>query len=1608
MPSGKGSKIASPVLSAASINSGSFPVLSRLPGTPPLSLTLSGQGIHAMQALTPRTGNNIPYDALRSTNRPLLTIKLNEILTHLVTAYCSQDTSLLPSPDRERIEKNIEILKQAPFEIALTESYSINAHSHPQKRIVYVDLGIFDALIKHPELANWDTIAFVVAHEISHTIYAEQTELAPEEKEKWGAHDMENQCDRDALVMMDKARFNVRYAGFEFFPDRELSPDSTNYGLIQSHPNPYARNSFIKEQVRNSYPEAYANESSARIFSGEEIEEIRILSPFEEAMKRKNGPGAKDITAGLLRCFDALAEYLFIISPGYPFANRDYWLTSSESPDLSRSIPDPGWRENFKLFLAVQSSKGISNETALRGKYAKCFPNDTNQERFESFAWHYFVDEINRASFRADLEDRLAQAVSNIRDRAAKEGDIKWLRDGIERIDRIESATRARDLAELKIAGIVLFLDLPDSTKETLIDIFSEIIGIPRKENSGAKVLIALLRALPALDCLRKNNSKRDLPYESILRRFNKVLSERIFNAISATPQNAQETACFIELLSLSLFNGIPVNNLLGRTKVIYKLEAGLLLPHLHAIVKENNKGLIILLFRLLAPETIAEILKDKIIFSFLLENHLFEALAPFDLGRVMPLERIEEIIFSDKLSSFWFVVLDCAAYRYTTKEADELLHRIPSLLKIIENKLKDPEKDGETRQHLAATIEKLLSKNKTPGEFTIDDYCKIFEIYPAIANTDTLLKYIKNAKIEELMQLLRAINFSLGLSDAFQIKIVVKELASRFGIDLDKQMADILVEPNTRGYYRLKPQILNRARGFSQVILSFDDLLGFNKKSSNDLLVSPDEFKEYQEELSDEMFLLLIKTSRSGPKTFLVSAFIDKLIRENRFNEEALMKLTEASGDQTMLNLKIPENGLPPASEGLGRRISHRDLIYLAYFHRHGFDNLRRLATSELQAWFNKYWPHKSTYRDVVLVKLFRDTFNQLSLDDQQLVISLFHHEERAFKFKVNCYEEHIKNQRSLDDKINLLCSIFPEPSPTRDQYLNEILRSTSFTVTEYGSVINPLFSRKSRQYQRKESIALGTVGAALTQESPKNKMEILLWLLGKGGKPGAITMQENGIGANLDELKELFAASKSFRDEIIENFFAGNKGLFSPDNHESLEKFINAALADHLQIKKGDSGSTIKLKQFAEKALKEFFRLGLMSTKLRIMQALINQLIENRGRLSLEALISAFLGALGVVGVKLAQILASRREIEAGYPELYSRLNELKDNANPMTIEEAMEAIYTNPILVSKNVKIIRPVGSASIKGVFLVEIEGREYILKVRRARAYKDLQEEEASFRELLEALKPELKAVYSVSHLPDYAGRIFSWIKEEIDFEKEKSNSRRLNRAVAGHSSKNISVAVPCVVMELSNHNTIIENAAPGVSLKEAEQDPAKAELISTVKSLIQRIFLAQIFREGFFHADPHGGNIFIHQAGDKKLVNFIDTGLCAEIDEATREFLKRITHPLKRDILTALKTFLPPEVFAINQAMIVKEVSAIEKLAPQRQGLALLALFDKLKNYETPDVLVRVFTGISKAPFLFEMFAENRDEYLKVWSFTLVEKARAFLAEGKSRLFKKK
>ena len=202
---------------------------------------------------------------------------------------------------------------------------------------------------------------------------------------------------------------------------------------------------------------------------------------------------------------------------------------------------------------------------------------------------------------------------------------------------------------------------------------------------------------------------------------------------------------------------------------------------------------------------------------------------------------------------------------------------------------------------------------------------------------------------------------------------------------------------------------------------------------------------------------------------------------------------------------------------------------------------------------------------------------------------------------------------------------------------------------------------------------------------------------------------------------------------------------------------------------------------------------------------------------------------------------------------------------------------------------------VAAASIAQVHYAELaDGRSVAVKLLRPGIHRRMQADTTLFyalASLLEWMAPNLRRLKLVTAVDQFT-QISAM---ELDL--------RLEAAAAGKLAENMAddagIAVPWVDLEHTTSGMLVIEWVEGIRIDDVEALTAVGHDIGKITEAAARTFFNQVFRDGFFHADMHPGNIFV--AADGTLVP-IDFGIMGHLDFGERLFLARLlTAMLDRD-----------------------------------------------------------------------------------------------------------
>jgi len=263
-----------------------------------------------------------------------------------------------------------------------------------------------------------------------------------------------------------------------------------------------------------------------------------------------------------------------------------------------------------------------------------------------------------------------------------------------------------------------------------------------------------------------------------------------------------------------------------------------------------------------------------------------------------------------------------------------------------------------------------------------------------------------------------------------------------------------------------------------------------------------------------------------------------------------------------------------------------------------------------------------------------------------------------------------------------------------------------------------------------------------------------------------------------------------------------------------------------------------------------------------------------------------------LGPTFVKLGQIVSTRGDL---YPsEFVKELESLQDDVPPVEIDTAQLPLH----LFSQFSNT--PFKSASIGQVHRATLlDGRDVVVKIKRPGIYDIMKNDTDNVRDIvqfLERLGVDTGTGAGNGYVLDES--IDNLLKES-DYALEVSNAKRFRK----NFRKTTWVKVPKVLEEYCTEDIIVMEYVPSIKLDNAPVNKKKI-----CEALITS-YVKQTMTDGFFHADPHPGNLGMSLDG-KQLV-FYDFGLCIEIDETLRQgFMELLSHIVTKDTKKIVETLI--------------------------------------------------------------------------------------------------
>lgn len=256
--------------------------------------------------------------------------------------------------------------------------------------------------------------------------------------------------------------------------------------------------------------------------------------------------------------------------------------------------------------------------------------------------------------------------------------------------------------------------------------------------------------------------------------------------------------------------------------------------------------------------------------------------------------------------------------------------------------------------------------------------------------------------------------------------------------------------------------------------------------------------------------------------------------------------------------------------------------------------------------------------------------------------------------------------------------------------------------------------------------------------------------------------------------------------------------------------------------------------------------------------------------------------LESLGPIFVKFGQVLSTRRDLLP--TDIADELAKLQDQVPPFSAEEVIATLtraYGVPPQHLFTELNLTPIASASVAQVHIAMLpDGKEVAIKILRPGIAKIIAHDVALLyigASLLERLWVEARRLKPREVVAEFEKHLH----DELDLMREAANASQLRR----NFLNSYLLVVPEVYWDYCQSEVMVMQRMHGTPISHVDALRQQGLDISALASAGVEIFFTQVFRDGFFHADMHPGNIFVNAQGQYIALDFGIMGTLTDIDK---------------------------------------------------------------------------------------------------------------------------
>ena len=258
-----------------------------------------------------------------------------------------------------------------------------------------------------------------------------------------------------------------------------------------------------------------------------------------------------------------------------------------------------------------------------------------------------------------------------------------------------------------------------------------------------------------------------------------------------------------------------------------------------------------------------------------------------------------------------------------------------------------------------------------------------------------------------------------------------------------------------------------------------------------------------------------------------------------------------------------------------------------------------------------------------------------------------------------------------------------------------------------------------------------------------------------------------------------------------------------------------------------------------------------------------------------------------LGPTYIKLGQILSTRKDLFD--EDIINELSKLRDSVEPFDTDIA-KAIFENEtgLKISKIFKEFNdiPIGSASIGQVYEAKLKNNEeVIVKIQRPNIEETIKSDIEILRTIASTLK-DLNNGLDID-LKQVVEEFNAQLMRELNYTFEAMNAIKFKSMFKDSAE----VYIPSIYEEYSTEKVLVMEKIVGVKISDKSKIKKLGWSTKNIAEIGVRSLFKQVFEYGFFHGDPHPGNIFVVS---NNCISYIDFGMIGIIDRKMLNFLNNM------------------------------------------------------------------------------------------------------------------